>query len=89
VHTKLINNLLALLSYARFKYVSLNCRSIDDDAAQPVSLYWCMWLLSPTAEAHGHILYRRIPAALLLGWVALFVSAHTLCFSHIIMLLGP
>jgi len=37
---------------------------------------------------NGHILYRQIPAALMLGGlVALLMSAHMLCYCHINMLL--
>jgi len=56
-------------------------RRFDDDAAQRVSLCRHMWLLR---RKHGHILYRRIPAALSLEVVgcAVGVCAHALLLPH-------
>jgi len=63
---------------------------LDDDTAQHVSLCWraCGSSFRRLRYKYGHILNRRIPAALFWGWlVALLIFAHTLRHCHINMLL--
>jgi len=46
----------------------------------------CCSLARRLLRKHGHVLYRRMPPSSCWGWVAL-VSAHTLFFCHINLLL--